>query len=91
MIKELLTFREHKFDMIFHAHFEKHEGIMNNIVNNTDLIYTIEEDQIAKVRKKLENEDNDDNNANDKKTDKKEDTSDTDSKKISNDKDESKE
>ena len=47
--------------MILHAHFEKHEGMMNNIINNSDLVYTIDEDQSAKVRKELEHKDNNDN------------------------------
>ena len=34
--------------------------MINNIVNNTDLVYIIIEDQRAKVRKKLENDNNND-------------------------------
>ena len=56
--------------MILLAYFEKYECMINNLVNNTDLVYTIDKDQIAKVRKELENENNDDNNTNDKNTDK---------------------
>ena len=44
--------------MILHAHLEKHEGMMNNIISNTDLVYTIDEDQREKVREELENKDN---------------------------------
>ena len=55
--------------------------MINDIENNTDLVYTIDKDRRTKVRKEFENEDNDDNNTNDKNTDKNYDTSDADSKK----------
>ena len=63
-IKELFTandvkaFRDYIFDMILHTHFENHEGMMNDIVQNTDLNYTINENQKTKIRKELENEAN---------------------------------
>ena len=67
MIKELFSandvklFRDYIFDMILHAYVEKHEGIMNNIINNnTDLVYTINEDERAKEREELENKDKND-------------------------------
>ena len=47
MIKDLFSandvkaFRDYIFDMILHTHFEKHEGMMNNIINNSNLVYTI--------------------------------------------------
>ena len=74
------TCRDYIFDMILQSHFEKHEDMMNNIVNDTDLVYTIDKDQRAKVRKELENVDNDDNNTNDKNTDNNDDAPDIDSK-----------
>ena len=63
-IKELFsandvkTIRDYIFDMILHTHIEKHEGVMNNIINKTDLVYTIDEDEIAKVREELESKNN---------------------------------
>ena len=78
---DVKTFRDYIFYMILHTHFEKHEGMINNIMNNTDLVYRIDEDQRAKIRKELENEDNDDSYTNDKNTDKNDDTLDTGSKK----------
>ena len=65
-IKELFsandvkTFRDYIFDMILHTHFEKYEGMMNNIINNDVLLYTMDEDEIAKVREELKNTDNND-------------------------------
>ena len=70
-IKELFSaidvkaFRDYIFDMILHKHFEKHEGMMNNIIHNTDLVYTINEDQRAKMREQLENEDTNNKNIED--------------------------
>ena len=63
---DMKPFRDDIFDIILHVPFEKHEGMMNNNINNTVLVYTINEDEIAKVREELENEDNGDNNTNDK-------------------------
>ena len=56
--------------------------MINIILNNTDLAYTIDDKKRTKVREELENEYNDDNNTNDKNTNKNDDTSDTDSKII---------
>ena len=81
-IKEL--FSANDVESLLHAHFEKHERMMNNLINNTDLVYTTNKDQRAKVRKELENEDYDDNNTNDKNNDKGDDTLDTDSEKRKN-------
>ena len=59
-------------------HLEKHEGMINNIVKSTDLVYTIDEWRTT-VREELANEDNDDNNTNNKNTDNNDNTSDIDS------------
>ena len=81
---DVKTFRDYIFDIILHAYFEKHDGMMNIVENNADLVYTIDEDERVKVRKELENEDNDDNNSNDKNTNKNDNTSDKDFKKENN-------
>ena len=57
---DIKTFRDYIFDMTLHAQFEKYESMMNNIINNTDLAYTINEDERAKVREEFENKDNND-------------------------------
>ena len=60
---DVKTFRHYIFDMILHTHFEHHEGMMTNSINNGALVYTIDEDQIAKIRGELENtHQNDDEN-----------------------------
>ena len=44
--------------MVLHTHFEKHEGMMNDIINNDALVQAMDEDEIAKIREELKNMDN---------------------------------
>ena len=53
--KDVKTLRDYIFDMILHTHVERHEGMMNDIINNSDLEYTIKQDERAKVREESEN------------------------------------
>ena len=63
-IKELFSandvkpFRDHVFDIMLYTYFAKHNGMSNNIINDTDLVYTIDYDQIVKIRKELKNKNN---------------------------------
>ena len=57
---DVKTFRDYIFDMVLHTHFEKHEGMMNDIINKSDFVYTINKNQKAKLREELKITDNND-------------------------------